>query len=199
MTASNSYRERSTVGADSGRNRHQFLRFVLQPGSTALIEIERTIELVNIPTDRIVPMPHLPPAVRGVYNWRGEILWIVDLALLLGLSGATQHYRSVQPTIVLSSGGEGDLLQRSPVAATAVPAVKTIGFIVDEIVEIEWCELDPNSSGSLLAVHPELAQWVSGVWESPDGEDLLILDGQAILDRADFHADARSDLNYFFR
>ena len=200
MTASNSYLERSTVGADSGRNRHQFLRFSLQPGLTALIEIERTIELVNIPTDRIVPMPHLPPAVRGVYNWRGEILWIVDLALLLGLSGSTQSYRSVQPTIVLSSGGEVDLLQRSLVATTAVPTVKTIGFIVDEIVEIEWCELDPNSSGALPAdLHPELAQWVSGVWESPDGEDLLILDGQAILERADFHADARSDLNYFFR
>ena len=190
MTASNSYLERSTVGA-SGRNRHQFLRFVLQPGLTALVEIERTIELVNIPTDRIVPMPHLPPAVRGVYNWRGEILWIVDLALLLGLSGSTQRYRSVQPTIVLSSSGQGDLLQR-PASATAVPAVKTIGFIVDEIVEIEWCELDSNSSGSLPAdLPPELAQWVSGVWESPDGEDLLILDGQAILDRADFHADTR--------
>jgi positive phototaxis protein PixI len=210
-SASNSYLERSTVGTDSGRNRHQFLRFSLQPGLIALIEIERTLELANIPTDRIVPMPHLPPAVRGVYNWRGEILWIVDLALLLGLDGATQRHRSVQPTIVLSSGGEVDTFQRQQrsVSATAAePTAQTIGFIVDEIVEIEWCEIDPTSGGSLPAqLDPALAQWVSGIWESPDGQDLAILDVQAILDRADFHADARwrslsfgeSDLNYFFR
>ncbi|WP_309738201.1 MULTISPECIES: chemotaxis protein CheW [unclassified Chamaesiphon] len=194
----NSYKEQSTVGADSGRNRRQFLRFSLQPGTTALIEVERTIEVANIPTDRIVPMPHLPPAVRGVYNWRGKILWIVDLALLLGLGGATQRYRSVQPTIVLSSGGEADIFPRQQLsvsAAAELPGLKTIGFIVDEIVEIEWCELDATSGSLPADLHPALAQWVSGVWESPDGEDLLILDGQAILDRAD----APSDLNYFFR
>jgi positive phototaxis protein PixI len=205
-SASSSYIERSIVGADSkDRNRQQFLRFSLQPGLTALMEIEQTIELVNIPTDRIVPMPHLPPAVRGVYNWRGEILWIVDLALLLGLGGSTQRYRSVQPTIVLSNAGELTVFNQrqqlsASAAATELPAAKTIGFIVDEILEIEWCELDPTSGSSLPAhLNPELAQWVSGVWESPDGEDISILDGQAILDRANFHADARSDLNYFFR
>ena len=44
----------------------QFLRFQLQPGVMALMEIDLVTELVNIPNDRIVPMPHLPPAVMGI-------------------------------------------------------------------------------------------------------------------------------------
>ena len=62
----------------------------------ALIEIELVTELVNILVDRVVPMPHLPPAVMGVYNWRGEILWIVDLAMLLG--GGSPRRRDASAT-----------------------------------------------------------------------------------------------------
>ena len=212
MKASNSQIARSTVAAPSGaQNRHQFLRFTLQPGLTALIEIERVMELVNIPIDRVVPMPHLPPAVRGVYNWRGEILWVVDLAILLGLGASNHRFRSSQPTIVLGSVGEVATFnqppQQSAVATAELSSAKTIGLIVDEIVEIEWCQLDLLGGSLPTHLNPALAQWVRGIWESPGGEDLLILDGQTILDRANFHADARwrslsfgeSDLNYFFR
>jgi positive phototaxis protein PixI len=165
----------------------------------ALIEIEHVLELVNISIDRVVPMPQLPPAIRGVYNWRGEILWIVDLATLLGL-GTERRYRSIQPTIVLSSADDVASSQHQQQVATATgSSAKTIGFIVDEIMEIEWCQIDPSGSTLPDRLNPELAQWVRGVWESPTGEDLLILDGQAILDRADVRADVRSDLNNFFR
>ncbi len=200
MKATDSQTARSTVVTDSGdRHRHQFLRFSIQPGLMALLEIEQVMELVNIPIDRVVPMPHLPPATRGVYNWRGEILWIVDLATLLGL-GAERRYRSIQPTIVLSSAGDAIGRQQQQLGTTAtVSSAKTIGFIVDEIMEIEWCHLDLSSGSVPDRFHSELAPWVKGVWESPTGEDLSILDGQAILDRADVRADPRSDLNYFFR
>jgi len=200
--AGNIQANRSIPAIDSAaRNQQQFLKFTIQPGLMALIEIECVMELVNIPIDRVVPMPHLPPAVRGVYNWRGEILWIVDLAMLLGVGGG-ERYRKVQPTIVFSSAGRK--IRQSPQhlparAATAVATPQTIGFIVDEIVEIELCQLDLSSGSLPEHLHPELAQSIQGVWESPTGEDFLVLDGSAILDRANVHTDARSDLNYFFR
>jgi positive phototaxis protein PixI len=85
------------------RTDRQFLRFQVYPNLMALIEIEVVTELLNILIDRVVPMPHLPPAVMGVYNWRGEILWIVDLAMLLGTVSSSRRYRSLQPTIILTS------------------------------------------------------------------------------------------------
>jgi positive phototaxis protein PixI len=156
----------------------QFLRFQLQSNLMALIEIDLVTELVNIPSDRIVPMPHLPPAVMGIYNWRGEILWIVNLATLLGANRATERNRSLQPTIILSCGVTSeDRLQQ------------TIGLVVDEIDEIEWFDLDSIQSPIPDNIYPEFSQWANGWWVSATSENFLRLDGQKILAGADFNAD----------
>ena len=149
---------RSTPFIDPVGNRHQFLKLAIQPDVMAIVAIECAIELMNIPVDRVVPMPHLPPAVRGVYNWRGEILWIVDLAVLLGL-GASERDRKFQPTVVLSSSSQADvgLADRG---SQPQSSKKTIGFIVEEIIGIELCQLD-LSSGTLPApLDSELAKLV---------------------------------------
>ena len=156
----------------------QFLKFQLQPNFTALIEVELVTELVNVFVDRVVPMPHLPPTVLGVYNWRGEILWIVDLAMLIGVTKSPRRYQNPQPTIILGSGGT-DRDRQS----------KTIGFVVDEIGEIESGSLELIHSPKSDNIYPELSNWARGWWGSATGENFLILDGQAILNRADFHAD----------
>ncbi len=169
-------------------NYQQFLRFQIHPDCRRSleqplrwsIEIERVTELINIPIDRVVPIPHLPPAVIGVYNWRGEILWIVDLAMFLGVktAGSPLRYRSLQPTIILTSADTSE-----------DPRQKTIGFVVDEISEIEWCDLDLIQSLSPDHLYPECSSWARGMWGSVTGENYLILDGQKISDRAEFHAD----------
>ena len=142
---------------------------------------QRIVELINIQIDRVVPMPHLPPAVMGVYNWRGEILWIVDLAMLVGTASTTRRYRSLQPTIILASTSEGE----GGIAKVEDRQQRKIGLVVDEIAEIEW--YDPTQIRPQIA--PALATWVRGVWTSPTGEDLVVVDGRAIFDRTDFDAD----------
>ncbi|AFY94652.1 chemotaxis signal transduction protein [Chamaesiphon minutus PCC 6605] len=146
---------------------------------------QQVTELLNIPLDRVVPMPHLPPTVMGVYNWRGEILWIVDLAKLLGLDTSARTDRSLQPTIVLTSITESDLSHGSGENRS----VSTIGLVVDAIAEIEWHSLETTHIRAPNHIYPELLPWSRGVWQSVTGENLLVLDGRSILDRADFHAD----------
>lgn len=207
------------------RTQQQFLRFLLQPHLMVLIELDartqstdgvevrqQVTELVNIQIDRVVPMPHLPPAVMGVYNWRGEILWIVDLAMLVGVASATKRYLSLQPAIILTVAEDldvsGSRLRTSQLAAAQeTRQQRAIGLVVDEIAEIEWHELglmrapEPEDR-----VHPQLLGWIRGVMESATGENFLVLDGQAIFagvaspteHRGDVHADARLNLNYFF-
>jgi positive phototaxis protein PixI len=167
-------------------NQQQFLRFQLQPfdftqGTSnlmALMEIDLVTELVNIQIDRVVPMPHLQPAVMGVYNWRGEILWIVDLAMSMGMNGSLLRTRSLQPTIVLTSR-----------VTTEHPARKTVGLVVNEIAEIEWFDRDLIQSSVPAHIHPKFLSWASGLVVSATGENLLILDGQKIANRSDFHSD----------
>jgi positive phototaxis protein PixI len=156
----------------------QFLRFQLQSGLMALIEIDLVTELVNIPIDRIVPMPHLPPAVMGIYNWRGEILWIVNLATLIGANRPAGRSRSLQPTIILGSGvTPEDRLQT------------TVGLVVDELDEIEWFDLDSIQSPIPNHVYPEFSKWANGLWVSATNQNFLRLDGKKILTSADFNAD----------
>jgi positive phototaxis protein PixI len=178
----------SKSSPEDRQNRHQFLKFYLQSDLALLITIEYVIELMNIPIaagsereHRVVPMPHLPPAVMGVYNWRGEILWIVNLAKLLGLNSRSSalQMRIVRPTIVISNA-----------TATNVGDLKTIGFVVDSIAEIEWYEphLDPNLTIS-NPLHSTLAPWIKSYWRSDTGEILAELDGQISIDRPELNAD----------
>jgi positive phototaxis protein PixI len=171
------------------QSQQQLLRFRLQPDLTAAIEIfgvtnraeNRVTELVNIPLDRVIPMPHLPPAILGVYNWRGEILWIVNFVTLLGLKpapgmSAPYHYRSLQPTIVLTN-------------VTSSGNSMAIGLVVDRIDEIEWCRPDLAGSESPHSLETELAPWTKGYWRSTAGDRLLVFDGQTIFDRSELHSD----------
>ena len=166
-------------------NLQQFLRFQLQPFDSAhdkltlmaMMEINLVTELVNVPIDRVVPMPHLPPAVLGVYNWRGEVLWIVDLAMLLGTRTCSLRTRSLQPTVILSNALKNESRQQ-----------RTVGFVVDEIAEIEWCDLEAIDAILPADIHPQFSRWTSGLWQAANGESFLVLNGQKILNEADFHA-----------
>jgi twitching motility protein PilI len=64
----------------------------------ALIPTKQVQEAITIPTARITPMPNMPPALLGLINRRSRVLWVIDLALLLGLQVAypnTQQYNLV--------------------------------------------------------------------------------------------------------
>jgi positive phototaxis protein PixI len=167
-------------------NLQQFLRFQIQPCDAAndqpnlmaLMAVDLVTELVNVPIDRVMPMPHLPPAVRGVYNWRGEILWIVDLAILLGAPTTLCRTRSLQPTVILSGVVKHEVRQQT-----------TVGFVVDEIAEIEWCDLDRIQAIAADSIYQKFSRWASGLWQDASGDSFLVLNGQEILNEADFHAD----------
>lgn len=161
----------------------QFLRFRIAAAQTDVpteLAIEMSAvaarvgvtELIDIPSDRVVPIPHLPPAVMGVYNWRGSILWLVDLATVLGADPSYHNDRRRYPTIVVAG------------AADTSGALKTIGLIVAEIADIEWCELGSSPTALELTATP----WFKGNAISTTGERLTLLDERAIIDRADLHA-----------
>ena len=171
----------------------QFLKFHLQPNFTAAIEITnneknigigldssppiRVTEVINMQLDLVVPIPHLPTAVMGVYNWRGEILWVVDLSKLLGLTDRTieRHRYNFKPTIAIT--------------ATTGSETKTIGLVVDEISEIEWYRSASIIESIADRQQPELWRWMRGYVGALTAEKLAILDTRAIMESADIHAD----------
>jgi len=67
----------------------------------------------------LTPVPGAPPAVLGVWNLRGDVMAVIDLAALLGLQSA-----GAQDRIVVVEDGErrGGLAVESLVDVGAVPS-----------------------------------------------------------------------------
>ncbi|NEQ54324.1 MAG: chemotaxis protein CheW [Leptolyngbya sp. SIO3F4] len=70
----------------SQANSHNMLSFYLTPQIQAVISVDELIGLVTIETTNIVPIPDIPRSVMGIYSYRGDVMWIVDLPCLLGLT-----------------------------------------------------------------------------------------------------------------
>ena len=53
-------------------------------GDISLLDTSVVTEVITISSEDILPVPQLFYCVLGVYGWRSEMLWIVDLENLLG-------------------------------------------------------------------------------------------------------------------
>jgi positive phototaxis protein PixI len=155
----------------------QFLRLHLVPDMTVLLPVRLLTEVLTIPVTQIVPMPHMPAWVMGIYNWRGDILWMVDLGHLCGLTPWYQKATSVSvhPAVVLQVGN-------ASTPSTARVKGHTLGLVVSRVEDIEWCDptrIQPLPSSTVL---PELVPFLRGYWWKSNGEMLAVLDGNAIIE-----------------
>lgn len=157
------------------RTGEQFLRLHLVPDTPVLLPLQQLIEVLSIPVAQVVPIPHMPAWVVGAYNWRGEILWMVDLGHLCGLTPwyaqATNY--SVHSAVVLR-------VQDDRVAASRAKT-QILGLVVNRIEEVEWC--DPNVIQQLPSsmARFELAPFLRGYWWKSNDDMLAVLNGEAII------------------
>lgn len=151
-----------------------FLRLYL-PDLIVLLPIQQVAEVLNVSIAQIVPLPHLPAWMMGVYNWRGEILWMVDFGHLCGL-----------PPWYQQSGQSGThavaILQiRTPTGLSTASKTQTLGLVIRQVGEIEWCSPEMIKPLSSATVPPKLSPFLHGYWWQPEGDMLAVLDGAAIL------------------
>ena len=154
----------------------QFLRFYLEPDTAALLPVTQLLEILKLPVGQIVPLPHMPSWVMGVCNWRGEILWTIDLAELVGLTPCDRQQTSDISTytaVVL----QANLCDRLPAPTTET---QTIGLVIEQIDDIEWCNPDTIQPPPFAAVSPPFATFVRGYQLNGDSEMTAILSVKAI-------------------
>lgn len=153
----------------------QFLRFYLIPDTTALLPIQQLTEVLTIPKGQIVPISHMPPWVMGVYNWRGEILWMIDMGHLVGLTPWHQQEStaSAYTAIVLQA-------HSNQTKATTIKSLM-LGLVVSHVEDIEWCNTALIQSPPSSTITPELVPFLRGYWLNSNGDMLAVMDGSAIM------------------
>ena len=62
---------------------NSFLRLSLNRKFQVLLSAQSVTEIIRLTAQQIVPIPDVEAQVMGVCDWRGEVLWLADLACLL--------------------------------------------------------------------------------------------------------------------
>ncbi|NWF61041.1 MAG: chemotaxis protein CheW [Fischerella sp.] len=102
----------------------RLIRFPLGSQDSALLPLEQIAEILRIDVAEILPVPQMPSCVLGIGNWRGEMLWLVDLNHLVGY-----------PPLTLAAGV-------SPIAMVVQVNGQSVGLVVEKVNDIESHDLE---------------------------------------------------------
>ena len=141
-----------------------YLKFKFGQQTSAALLMNRAQEVVVLPVERLTPMPTMPPHVMGLLNRRSRVMWVIDLARMLGLPGIevnVQHYN----VIIISNG--------PATFGLIVQAVEGIVRLTPEVIQT------PHNQ-----VSPELVSYLRGC-VLQEQEILLIIDAEAIIRSAE--------------
>ncbi|MBD0334721.1 MAG: purine-binding chemotaxis protein CheW [Cyanobacteria bacterium Co-bin13] len=93
-----------------GQSGNTHLKFHLGLQTPAVMPTRHIQEAITIPAQRVSPMPNMPPCMLGLINRRSRVVWVADLALLLGLPVA--QALSHQYNLILMQVGAVSLAMR---------------------------------------------------------------------------------------
>ncbi|MDX2272592.1 MAG: chemotaxis protein CheW [Cyanobacteriota bacterium] len=83
-----------------------YLSLSLAGERQVVLPLDQLLEVLTLPLHQIVPLPGMPAAVMGIINWRGEVLWLLDLGLLLAATplDPISSGQPAYPVVILKVG-----------------------------------------------------------------------------------------------
>ena len=143
----------------------QCLSFQLTSQLQAMLPAEQLSEILTLAPSQIVPIFNMSRAIMGVFNRRGEVLWIVDLACFLELEPLySQDYRHLYSVMVINTEN------------------KVAGLAVSQVGQLVMCNKLQIKPSSVQETMPKLSLCSNGEKRNPNGKPILVLDGAKILD-----------------
>lgn len=142
----------------------QFLSFFLTAEIQAMLPTEELGEIIKIDPSYIVPIFDLSPAVMGVYNHRGEVLWVVDLSCLLQLEPLyKQNYYNSYNVLLIKKDQ------------------RVIGLAVRQVGYLVLCKTGQIRRSTLQELTPKLSFCLAGEKRNSQGDTILALDGDRVI------------------
>lgn len=101
--------------------RQRFLRLRLSGENATLLPLEHVAEILQLEPTEILPVPEVPNYLLGVCHWRGEILWLADLNLLVGSPPLWQQAPFLdKPIVIVVESGD-----------------RKVGLVVEQVDDVE--------------------------------------------------------------
>ncbi|MEH2160855.1 MAG: chemotaxis protein CheW [Nostoc sp.] len=143
----------------------KFLSFNLGVRDTAVISLQYITEVLQVSLPEICGVPQMPSCVLGIYNWRGEMLWLVDLEAMLGYPPISQgaNLLSKMMAIVLENNG------------------KYLGLLVRQLIDIEWLDSHQMKPPSAELFYPKISPFLEGYFINESEDVIFNLDAMTII------------------
>lgn len=141
-----------------GSNRMEILLFSLGTGETFGLNVFKVREVSAAPF--ITPSPNMPLGVEGLISLRGNVIPVLSLARIMGLSGPDD---ALGTTMMITEYSQ-----------------RTLGFLVsavDRIVRVEW---DRVRAPDNLSSH-QANNFITAITELGDGTLVSIVDVETVL------------------
>ncbi len=143
----------------------KFLQFQLSQTDYALLEAELVTEIITISPTEILPVPQMIYSILGIYSWRSEMLWIVDLANLVGYPPALEKAEvDLEHFIVLVIQFQGQAL----------------GLIVPKVDNIIQRELSELKSATREIFSEDILYFLSGYFTDNNNNIVMLIDTEKI-------------------
>lgn len=137
-----------------------YLKFQLAEKTPAVFSMTQAQEVIVLAPSRLTPMPNMPPYVMGLMNRRSRVLWVIDLAKMLGLSAVETSVQQYDIVIIRNESATLGLI------VTAVEGVlRLTSESIQSPIEQVSSSLVPYLKGCIL--HEQ--------------EIILLLDAEAIM------------------
>lgn len=140
-----------------------YLKFQLTQQTPAVLSMTQAQEVIVLAPSRLTPMPNMPAYVMGLLNRRSRVLWVIDLARMLGLPGVETNVQQYNIVIIRNESATLGLI---------VSAVEGVMRLTSESIQ---SPLEQVSSSIVPYLRGCILQ---------EQEILLLLDAEAIMRNA---------------
>jgi positive phototaxis protein PixI len=133
-------------------------------GDIALLDTEVVTEVITIAAENILPVPQMFYCVLGIYSWRSEMLWIVDLENLLGYPPPLSKEGINRELLVMVVQFQG----------------QSIGLVVsniDNLIEQDLQQLKPSSPEIFSE---DVLPFLHGYFTSQNNDIIMLIDAEEI-------------------
>ncbi|NJM73973.1 MAG: chemotaxis protein CheW [Scytonema sp. RU_4_4] len=132
-------------------NLSKLLCFPLGLQDSALLPLKQIAEIIRVNLVEILPVPEMPSCILGICNWRGEMLWLLDLNHLVGYPVLTTGVTRIAIVVMVNE--------------------QAVGLVVPQVDDIELHDLQQLQKASAGLFPPKLLPFVLGAL--PNGKTVL--------------------------
>ncbi|MBF2007728.1 MAG: purine-binding chemotaxis protein CheW [Chlorogloeopsis fritschii C42_A2020_084] len=146
-------------------SQQKFLSFNLGAKGIAVISLHDITEILQVSLTEICCIPQMPSSVLGIYNWRGDMLWLVDLEEMLGYVPLPKEANFLSKMMAIVVQNEG----------------KSLGLLVRQIMDIECLDSNHLKPTNSELFSSEISHFLNGYFINDLEEMIINLNANAII------------------